>query len=64
MLAGYRAEAAAELTAVRADLRARAERAGREAGQWHAERDRLAEGTGPDAHGHAPRQAGPVVARE
>ena len=37
MLAGFRAEAAAELAAVRADLRARAERAEQQADAYRAE---------------------------
>ena len=47
-LAGFRAEAAAELAAVRADLRGRAERAEREADACRAE---LAELRGSISHG-------------
>ena len=47
MLAGFRAEAAAELAAVRADLRARAERAEGQADAYRAELAQL-RGTGPE----------------
>ena len=40
-IAGFRAEAAAELAAVRADLRARAERAETQADTYRAELDQL-----------------------
>jgi hypothetical protein len=49
MLAGFRAEAAAELAAVRADLRARAERAENQADAYRAELAELRAGTGHDA---------------
>ena len=48
MLADVRAEAAAELADVRADLRARAERAGQQADAYRAELAQLRAGTGQD----------------
>ena len=61
MLAGFRAEAAAELTQVRADLRARAECAEREgsarAARQHRPRQRQREGRRPDATTHQGRHS-------
>ena len=48
MLAQWRAEATREREEMRADLRARAERAGREADAYRAELAQLRTGTGPD----------------
>ncbi len=49
MLAGFRAEAAAELAAVRADLRARAERAEQQADAYRAELAQLRDLAGNDS---------------
>src|SRR5205814_1065088 len=52
-LAGFRAEAAAELAAVRADLRARAERAEHQADAYRAELDRLRDSASHDSSSQA-----------
>lgn len=62
MLAQWRAEATREREEMRADLRARAERAEREADAYRAELTRLCTGTGPDGTS-AQATAGPRPAR-
>ena len=53
MLADFRAEAAAELAAVRADLRARAERAEAQADAYRAELAQVRAAASPDDHSTA-----------